>query len=322
MIKRLLIAVSLALACGSALAQAVTYPSKPIKLVIPFPPGGGSDVIGRIIANELSARLKVPIIVVNAPGAGGMIGAQQVATAAADGYTLLLPNASTLTIAPQLMRRKAPEPWKQFVPVSTVYGFVNVLVASPNLPVKTLAELVQYAKANPDKLSFASTGVGTTPHLLGELLKREANIKMIHVAYKGSAPALTDLLGGQVNLQFEQPLTLLPYVASGKLKPLAVAGDKRVPLLPNVPTAAEQGMPNLTLQSWTGIVAPIGTDKAIVELLNREIGNALATPSVRDNLLSRAVEPMKASSGDFDLMIRSEYARWTPLIKSLSIFLD
>jgi tripartite-type tricarboxylate transporter receptor subunit TctC len=320
--RRILLGGALMLGAGVSLAQSENYPDRPLKLVIPFAAGGSSDVIGRLIANELAVRLKQPVVVVNAPGAGGMIALQQVLSAPADGYTLLQPNASTLTMAPQLMRRKTREPWLQFAPISTLYGFVNVLVAAPGLRADSLKDLIRYAKANPGRLSFASPGVGTTPHLLGEQLKRDAGIEMTHVAYKGAAPALTDVMAGQVDLMFEQPLTLIPLLESRKLKALAIAGSKRHPSLPAVPTVGEQGMPSLALQSWAGIVTPLGTPNEVVAKLSRAINEILAEPSVREAMTARGVDPMRRTIPEFDRLIRTEYARWTPIIQAQRIYLD
>jgi len=203
-----------------------------------------------------------------------------------------------------------------------VYGFVNVLASAPNLPAKNLKEFVAYAKRNPDKLSFASTGVGTTSHLLGEQLTRDAGIKMIHVPYRGAAPALADLMGGQVDVMFDQPVSLLPLLASGKLKALAVAADRRHPSLPEVPTVGEQGLPSLALESWAGVVAPASTPKEVLASLEREMRAMLALPALRDTLVQRGVEPLQRGPAEFDQMIRAEYARWTPLIKEQNILVD
>jgi tripartite-type tricarboxylate transporter receptor subunit TctC len=317
--RRSFLAASASLPMGAALAQAADYPNKPIKLVLPFANGGSSDVIARLIANKLSESLKQPVVVMNVPGAGGMIASQQVAAAPADGYTLFYPNASTLTIAPQLMRKQGPEPWTQFAPVAPALGFSLVLAAHPSVPANNLQELIQLAKAKPDQVSFASPGIGTTPHLEGELLKREAGIRMVHVAYKGGAPAVNDLLGGTVNLFFEQLLTLLQHFKAGKLKPLVVTSRTRMPFLPDVPTMIESGYPQLTLQSWSGFALPLHTPHEIVSLLNREVNKVLDQPDVREAIVSRGLEPMKTSSEEFGRMIREEYPRWTSIIRSQNI---
>ena len=261
-----------------AFAQVGDYPNRPIQLVLPFPPGGSSDVIARLIASKLSENLKQPIVVLNAPGAGGIIASRRVASAPAYGYTLFYPNASTLTIAPQIMRKPEPEPWTQFSPITPAAGFSLVLAAHPSLPANNLAELIALAKSKPDQISFASPGIGTTPHMVGELMNRETGVRMMHVPYKGGAAAVTDLLAGTVNLFFEQPLTLLQHIKSGKLKALAVTSQARLPSFPDVPTVTEAGWPQLTLQSWSGFAAPINTPAAIIGLLNRELIKVLDLP--------------------------------------------
>lgn len=268
------------LACG-ALAVAATivptagmaadaYPSKPIKLVLPFAAGGQSDVVARIAAERLTSALGQPLIVENVGGAGGMIAASKVARSPADGYTLFLPNASTLTIAPHLQPSSGVTP-SSFAPIAAVSQFPLVLVVNSKSPYKSLADVIAAAKSKPGKLSFASPGVGTTPHLAGETFSQEAGITITTVPYKGGAPALNDLLAGQVDLYFEAPATIVPQIQAGKLRALAVTGKKRMAALPNVPTVAEQGFPKLTLESWAAFVAPKGTPPAIIERLHTEI---------------------------------------------------
>jgi tripartite-type tricarboxylate transporter receptor subunit TctC len=305
-----------------AFAQVGDYPNRPIQLVLPFPPGGSSDVIARLIAGKLSENLKQPIVVINAPGAGGIIASRRVASAPADGYTLFYPNASTLTIAPQIMRKPEPEPWTQFSPITPAAGFSLVLAAHPSLPANNLAELIALAKTKPDQISFASPGIGTTPHMVGELMNRETGVRMMHVPYKGGAAAVTDLLAGTVNLFFEQPLTLLQHIKSGRLKALAVTSQARLPSLPEVPTVTEAGWPQLTLQSWSGFAAPINTPPAIIALLNRELIKVLDLPETREAITSRGLEPMKTTSQEFGRMIRDEYPRWTAIIRDQKIVLE
>ena len=317
--RRLFLSTLAATPFASAFAQSADYPSKPIQLILPFATGGSSDVVARLIANKLGESLKQPVVVLNVPGAGGIIASQRVASAASDGYTLFYPNASTLTIAPQIMRKKEPEPWTQFAPIAPALGFSLVLTAHPSLPANNLAELIALAKSRPDQISFASPGVGTTPHMVGELMKREAGVSMVHVAYKGAAPAVTDLLAGTVNLFFEQPLTLLQHIKAGKLKALVVTSRARLPSLPDVPTVAEAGWPQLTLQSWSGFAAPVNTPPAIIAFLNREVNKVLELHDVREAIVSRGLEPMKASSEEFGKMIREEYPRWTTIIRDQKI---
>jgi len=305
-----------------AFAQVADYPNRPIQLILPFPPGGSSDVIARLIASKLAENLKQPIVVLNAPGAGGIIASRRVASAAADGYTLFYPNASTLTIAPQIMRKPEPEPWTQFSPITPAAGFSLVLAAHPSLPANNLTELIALAKSKPEQISFASPGVGTTPHMVGELMNRETGVRMTHIPYKGGAAAVTDLLSGTVNLFFEQPLTLLQHIKSGKLKALAVTSQARLASLPDVPTVTEAGWPQLTLQSWSGFAAPLNTPTAIIALLNRELIKVLELPETREAITSRGLEPMKATSQEFGRMIRDEYPRWTAIIRDQKIVLE
>lgn len=317
--REAVVAIGGLLAGKAARAQSSTYPSKPIRLVIPFPAGGGSDMVGRVMADKLSARLGQPLVIINAPGAGGMIATQQVATSAADGHTLFYANASTLTISPQLLRKGTSPPWTSFVAVAPVAEFFNVLVTHPSVPVSSFKELVAYGRAHPGKLVYGSPGIGTTPHLLGELLSRDAGLQMTHVPYRGAGPEITDMLSGGLSLIFDQPATIVPFVVRGQLKALAVAGDRRVDVLPGVPTMAELGMPGLVIQSWSGVVAPIGTDPAIVTRLNREIADVMALPPVLEALTQRGFVPMRSTPNQFDAMIRSEYARWGSLIKARNI---
>ena len=317
--RRSLLTACAALPLAGAYAQPADYPARPIQLVLPFATGGSSDVVARLIASKLGEQLRQSVVVLNVPGAGGLIASQRVASAAGDGYTLFYPNASTLAIAPQLQRKQGPEPWTQFAPIAPALGFSLVLAAHPSLPANNLAELIALAKARPEQVSFASPGVGTTPHLVGELMMRETGVRMVHVAYKGGAPAVTDLLAGNVTLFFEQPLTLLQHIKAGKLKALAVTSRGRLPSLPDVPSVAEAGWPQLTLQSWSGFAAPSQTPAALIALLNREVNKVLEMPDVREAIVSRGLEPMKAGSEEFGRMIREEYARWTTVIRDQKI---
>jgi len=264
------------LACGAlAVAAAMlptgapaanAWPSQPIKLVLPFAAGGQSDVVARIAAERLSSALGQPLVVENVAGAGGMVAASKVARSPADGYTIFLPNASTLTIAPHLQPGSSVTP-ASFVPIATVSQFPLVLVVNSNSPYKSFQDVIAAAKKKPGGLSFATPGVGTTPHLAGETFSQEAGITLTSVPYKGGAPALNDLLAGQVDLYFEAPATIVPQIQAGKLRPLAVTGKKRMAALPNVPTVAELGFPKLTLESWAAFVAPKGTPQPIIERL-------------------------------------------------------
>jgi tripartite-type tricarboxylate transporter receptor subunit TctC len=316
------------LACG-ALAAAATilpsgslaadaYPSQPIKLVLPFAAGGQSDVVARIAAERLSSTLGQPLVVENVAGAGGMIAASKVARSPADGYTIFLPNASTLTIAPHLQPGSGITP-ASFTPIAAVSQFPLVLVVNTNSPYKSMADVIAAAKSKPGKLSFATPGVGTTPHLAGETFSQEAGITLTAVPYKGGAPALNDLLAGQVDLYFEAPATIVPQIQAGKLRALAVTGRKRNAALPNVPTVAELGFPKLTLDSWAAFVAPKGTPQAIIDRLRTEIEKVVKSPDFTRKLEERGFEPLSTSPAELARMINEESVRWGQVIKDRHI---
>lgn len=294
------------------------YPSRPIKLILPFAVGGQSDTVARLIAERMSAGLAQPMVVENVAGAGGMIAATNVARAAPDGYTIFLANASTLTIAPYLQKSPSVSP-TAFTPVTTVAQFPLVLVVNANSPWKSMADVIAAAKAKPNKVSFASPGYGTTPHLVSEALMREAGVVLTHVPYKGGAPALNDLLGGQVDLFFEAPATLLPHIQSDKLRPLAVTSKARMPSLPQVRTVAELGMPQLTLESWSAFVAPPGTPASIVERLRVEIEKILKSDDIATKLRERGFEVTPSTPDQLARMIRDEGRTWSQLIKERNI---
>jgi len=316
------------LACGAlALATAVLpgtslaadpYPSQPIKLVLPFAAGGQSDVIARIVADRLRPALGQPVIVENVAGAGGMIAAERVARAPADGYTLFLPNASTLTIAPHLQESSGVKA-SSFEPIATVSQFPLVLVVNSNSPYKSLAEVIAAAKSKPDKISFASPGVGTTPHLAGETFSQEAGISITHVPYRGGAPALNDLLGGHVDLYFEAPATIVSQIQAGTLRPLAVTGRKRMASLPNVPTVTEQGFPKVTLESWSAFVVPKGSPLPIIDRLRSEIEKVVKSEDFERKLEERGFEPLSSSRAELARMIDAESVRWAQVIKERRI---
>lgn len=313
-------ALTLIQAVPSALAQD-TYPSRPIKMILPFATGGQSDVVARLIAARMSTGLGQPIVVENVPGAGGMIAAAAVARAPADGYTVFLANASTLTIAPYLQKGSKVDP-AAFTPITTSTQFPLVLVVNAKSPFKSLADVVAAGKANPGKLNYASPGVGTTPHLIGETFKREAGIDITHVAYKGGAPALNDLLAGQVELYFEAPATLTQHIAAGKLRALAVTGKTRIQVLPQVPTVTEQGMPKLALDSWSALVAPPATPANVVARLRTETEKVLKSPDIVAKLHEMGFEATTSTPDELTRMIRDEGRRWAQLIKERNITID
>ncbi|MFF7399142.1 Bug family tripartite tricarboxylate transporter substrate binding protein [Achromobacter sp. NPDC008082] len=295
-----------------------SYPSMPIKLVVPFSAGGQSDIVARLIAERLQSGLGQPVIIENVAGAGGMIAAARVLRADPDGYTLLMPNASTLTIVPYLQKDTPVKP-DSFAPISTVSQFPLVLVVNSQSPYQTLKDVVAAAKAAPQALTFATPGYGTTPHLMGELFNREAGIAVTHVPYKGGAPALNDLIAGRVDIFFEAPATVLPYIQTGKLRALAVTGDSRAPLLPDVPTVTAEGMPQLTLASWSAFVAPPGTPPAIIERLRAELDKALKNEDLVKKLQERGYGVITNHPAELAKMIQDEGARWAQLIKDRNI---
>jgi tripartite-type tricarboxylate transporter receptor subunit TctC len=313
-------ALTLFQAVPSALA-ADPYPSRPIKMILPFATGGQSDVVARLIAARMSTGLGQPIVVENVPGAGGMIAAAAVARAPADGYTVFLANASTLTIAPYLQKNSKVDP-AAFTPITTSTQFPLVLVVNAKSPFKSLADVVAAGKANPGKLNYASPGVGTTPHLIGETFRREAGIDITHVPYKGGAPALNDLLGGQVDLYFEAPATLTQQIAAGKLRALAVTGKSRIKALPQVLTVAEQGMPKLTLESWSALVAPPATPADVVARLRVETEKVLKSSDMTGKLEEMGFEATTSTPAELTRMIRDEGRTWAQLIKDRNITID
>lgn len=313
-------ALTLFQAVPSALA-ADPYPSRPIKMILPFATGGQSDVVARLIAARMSTGLGQPIVVENVPGAGGMIAAAAVARAPADGYTVFLANASTLTIAPYLQKNSKVDP-AAFTPITTSTLFPLVLVVNAKSPFKSLADVVAAGKANPGKLNYASPGVGTTPHLIGETFRREAGIDITHVPYKGGAPALNDLLAGQVDLYFEAPATLTQQIAAGKLRALAVTGKSRIKALPLVLTVAEQGMPKLTLESWSALVAPPATPADVVARLRVETEKVLKSPDMTGKLEEMGFEATTSTPAELTRMIRDEGRTWAQLIKDRNITID
>ena len=309
-------------AAGGALAQALTYPTKPIRLVVPFPPGGATDILARDVAQKLTEAWGQAVVVDNRPGAGANIGTELVAKAPPDGYTLLMGTVGTHAINPSLYAKLPYDHIKDFAPVILVAGVPNVLVVNPALPVNSVAELIAYAKANPGKLNFASSGSGTSIHLSGELFKVMAGVQMIHIPYKGSAPAVQDLIGGQVQLMFDNLPPSLPQIKAGKLRALAVTSTTRAPALPDVPTMAEAGLPGFEASSWFGILAPAGTPPAIVAKLNAEIAQWLATPEAKEKLAKQGASAAGGSPDDFARHIAAETAKWAKVVKDSGAKVD
>jgi tripartite-type tricarboxylate transporter receptor subunit TctC len=310
---RMLFAVLLL--CGltsNALAQ--NWPSRPLRLVIPFAPGGGADIAGRLVAQELSDGLKQPVVVENKTGAGGTIAADNVAKSPADGYSLVLAHVGGIAAAPHLYKTLPFDPIKDLAPVSLVVNGMSVLVVNPELPVKTVEELIAYAKAHPNQLSFSSSGTGTDTHLAGELFKSMTGTTMTHVPYKGGAPAMLDLIAGRVQLSFASVATAIGYIQSGKLRAIAMTGNKRFELLPNVPTIAESGVPGYEINNWYGIFVPAGTPDNIIQRLNAETIKAVRKPELRAKLIAAGLEPVWNTPAEFSAYVRSETVKWGKIV--------
>ncbi len=301
-----------------ALPAHAQYPQRAIKLLVPFPPAGATDIVGRIVAQKLGERLGQSVVVENRPGAGGSIGSDLVARSAPDGYTLLMATSSTHSIGPAL--QKLPyDPIKDFAPITHVANVPNVLVVSPKLPVASVKELVEYAKARPGKLNFASSGVGTIVHLNGELFKMLAGVDLVHVPYKGTALSIPDLANGNVAMLFDSLASVMQHVKSGSVRPLAMNAPQRSALLPEVPTLAEAGMPAFDRYTWFGMFAPAGTPADIVRKVQAEVVAALRSPDLRERFDAVGAEPVGSTPEQFVDRIRSDGVRWAEVIKSANV---
>lgn len=296
-----------------ALAQSV-FPSKPIRLVVPFAPGGPADALGRIVGTDLAAALGQQVIIDNKPGAGGALGAEFVAKAEPDGHTLLMSNVGD-TIAVSLHKSLPYDYVKQFAPVSLVASSPFLVVVHPSVPANSLADLVKLAKAKPGGLSFGSAGIGVASHLAGELFNQMADTRILHVPYKGQAPATTDLLGGQITMMFNNPLTSLPHMQTGKLRALAVTSAKRLGAAPNVPTVAESGVPGFDVGTWFAIVAPAGTPAPAITRLSSEIARGLQSRETREKLAAQGVEPVGSTPAELGRLIQNDVAKWAEVVR-------
>ena len=317
MLKKFALAASLVLAAMTpALAQ--TYPNKPVKLVVPFPAGGGTDIVGRLIAQKLADEWQQPVVVENKPGANTLIGTEYVANALADGYTLLMASPSH-TINAALYKNIKFNTEKAFLGVAVVATGPLVLVVNQAVPAQNVRELVALAKAKPGTISYASAGTGSSPHLAGELFEYLAGVDMLHVPYKGTAPATTDLVGGQVQAAFSPLAGVLPHILSGKLRALALTSPKRLAAMPNVPTIAESGIPGYDVQQWWGIVAPSGTSTEIMKKISADVAKILQMSSVQEQIAKIGAEPGQASPEQLDALIRKEIVQWKTIIEAANI---
>jgi tripartite-type tricarboxylate transporter receptor subunit TctC len=309
-------AFALSFAAGlPALAQVENFPNKPVKLVVGYAAGGATDVIARLLAVRLGEQMGQNFLVENRSGANSNVGAEQVARAPADGYTLYLFTIAN-TINASLYEKLSYDPQKDFEAIGLIAKVPNILVVNPKLPVRTVADYVRFAKEQPKGVTFASSGSGSSIHLSGEMFKMVSRSNMLHVPYRGSAPAVTDLIGGQVESMFDNTPSALPHVQGGRLRVIAITSAKRSPLLPDVPTIAESGYPDFDVQSWFGLAAPAGTPKAIVDRLNAELNKAIANPEARKRLTELAATPEPGTPQQFRAHIAAETKRWQEVVKA------
>lgn len=296
-----------------------SWPNKPVRWIVPYAAGGFADIRARKIGIELAKNLGQPVVIENRAGAGGVIGTDAIAKAAPDGTTIGMGNLAALAVNVSLMRKLPYDPLKDLQPVILIERSALILTAGPGLPVNSLQELIAYAKANPGKLGFGSSGVGGAHHLSGEMLKLRTGIDITHVPYKGGAPAAADVMAGHLPMMFEMGYAAVPSVKSGKIRALAVTSSRRLPLLPEVPTLAESGLPGFESSNWQGVVVPAGTPRAIVDRLNKELNAILAMPEQRDAILSTASEVAGGTPEEFGALIRSETTKWADVVKAAKI---
>jgi tripartite-type tricarboxylate transporter receptor subunit TctC len=298
-----------------------SYPSRPITILVGYPPGGATDIIARLVATKLSQSVGQPVIVENKPGAGSNIATEQVVRAQPDGYTLLvetIANATNMTVYKNVKYDSA----RDLAPIVQFMSSPSVLVVSPSLKATDLKSLIALAKAEPGKLTYASSGVGGSPHLAGELLELRAGVDMVHVPYKGATPAMVDVMSGHVSMGFMTSLGALEQIQAGKLRPIAVAYAKRLPELPDVPTMAEAGLENFEVSSWNGLAAPAGTPEPVIRKLNQEVNKILATPEAREQLRTLGAEPVGGTPQAFADYVNGEIRKWGEVIKAAGISLD
>lgn len=315
--RRGTLAVLAALVAAPTAALAA-YPDRPVRIIVPFPAGGGTDIVVRLIGPHLSAELQQPVVFENKGGAGTVIGTDLAANAAPDGYTLLF-TSSAFTANASLMKKLPYDPLRSFVPIGSAALHPFVLVAHPSLPARNMGELLAYAKANPGKLSYASVGTGSSQHLGMELLKRQAGVDIVHVPYKGSSPATTDLLGGQVHMMFNGISPTLQHIRSGKLKVLATDAQKRVPLLPDVPTVSESGVPGFKITTWSGLFAPAGVPADVQARLSVAWAKVMAVPEVQKALSDRGLVPHPLSPVEFAAMLKEDKEDWARLVRETQV---
>ena len=306
----------------TAAAIAQPYPSKPIRLIVPYPPGGGTDIFARIVGAKLGEALGQQVVIEQRPGAGGVIGAEAAAKAAPDGYTLVIGQASNLAINPNLMSRLPYDPVRDFAPITLIATSPNLLVVHPSLPVHSVKDLVTLAKNRPGSINYASAGNGSPGHLAAEYFKTVAKINLVHIPYKGATPALTDVIAGQVSLYFTSPVAAQPYVQSGRLRQIAVTSGQRFPPLPDVPTIAEAGYREVDMTSWWGLLAPAGVARDIVARLNAETLKVLGTTEMKERLAGQGAVVVTNTPEQFAAYIKTEITNWSRIVKASGARLD
>ncbi len=310
-----------AMACGAGAAFAQAYPAKPIRLILPFPPGAPNDMVGRALGQKLSEQLGTSVVADNRPGAGGNLGIGAAAKSPPDGYTLVLATPG-IAISPSLYSKLAYDAVRDFAPVARVTAIPNIMVVHPSVPAKTLKEFIALARAHPGKINFASGGPGTTNHLANELLKHLERIDMVHVPYKGATLGMMAMISGEVDEVIVPVASAIPQIRAGKVRPLAVLADKRVAALPEVPTTKEAGVDNFVVTVWYGVFAPARTPPNIVERLSREVVRALEAPDLRERLTAMGVDPWPGTPDELASLVRSETTRFAAVIRSIGLRLD
>ena len=303
-------------------AQAQSYPNKPVRLIVPYPAGGTTDIIARVAAQQLSERLKQPFVVENKAGANGAIGSVEVARAPADGYTLLMGTASTHGINSAVYKSLPYDAVKDFAPVTIVASTPNIIAVHPSVSAKNLQELLALAKAQPGKLNYGSTSLGGSPHMSAELLKMMAGVDMVHVPYKGAAPMLTDLMGGQVQIGFDNLPSTINFVRSGKVRAIAVTTPQRWPGAPEIPTVAESGLPGYEVSGWFGLLAPAGTPPAVLATIQQALSEAVKQPEVNKQMLELGAQPVANTPDAFAKLVQADVAKWRDVVKTTGVKLD
>ncbi|HYG45194.1 MAG TPA: tripartite tricarboxylate transporter substrate binding protein [Bordetella sp.] len=321
-LHRLIAGLALGLAAVGAAQAADTWPARPIRLIATYGPGSSIDIIARLVAKPLSEQLGQPVIVENKPGAGGDLGTDMIAKSDKDGYTIGFASAGPITVNPNARAKMPYDSMKDLVPVALVATGPNVILVNPALPVNNLQELIAYIKANPDKVSFASAGMGTSGHIAGELFQHLSKTTILHVPYKGNSEAITDTLGGRTSMVISGVPPILSFVKSGRLRAIAVADTKRSPLLPDVPTVAEAGLPGAESVAWYGIVAPAGTPVEILDRLHDEIGKAVSSPEVQQKFSSLGIVAASDTRAEFGKRMTDEFARFKELFKQINLVMD